>query len=251
MFISLRALVVTLFLVSVSGFSRPFEAVKKTGTIIAATEGGYPPFNLFHGKELGGFEVEIFNALAAAMNLKVEWKSYAFDSLLIGLGQNRYDVVIASHGVTEERAKAVDFTQPHYCGGGAIVAHKGGALKKAALKGKSIAVQVGTTYLTSVQKIPHVKAVKTYPKDTDALQNLLNKRVDNWVTDRFVALEAIKQHKSLVLGQMLFEERVAMAVAKGNPTLVAALNEGLKKIRSNGQYQKISNKYFGNDIGCP
>jgi polar amino acid transport system substrate-binding protein len=52
----------------------------------------------------------------------VQWKTLGFDALLTGLRQDRWDLVIASHGITEERAKAVTFTEPHYCSGGMIVA---------------------------------------------------------------------------------------------------------------------------------
>ena len=61
------------------------------------------------GKELTGFEVDLANQLARQLGLKVQWVTQPFDSLLIGLQQDRYDFVIASHGITPERARAVDF----------------------------------------------------------------------------------------------------------------------------------------------
>ncbi|MBB6098039.1 polar amino acid transport system substrate-binding protein [Deinobacterium chartae] len=232
--------------------ARPLEAIRSAGTIKIATEGAFPPFNYYEGKKLTGFEVELGNALAKELGLKVEWVTQPFDNLLIGLGQNRFDFVIASHGVTEERAKAVNFTNPHYCTGGVIVSKKGGPKTAAALRGKTVAVQVGTSYLENVRKVAGTKEVKTFPKDTDALQNLLAGRSDAWVSDKFVAIDAIKANTRVGLqqGDMLFQEKIAMAVAKGNTSLQGALNDALKKVQANGTYAKISKKYFDQDIRC-
>ncbi len=233
--------------------ARDFKDIKSSGTIEIATEGAFAPFNYFKGKDLTGFEVDVANAVAKELGLKVSWKTYGFDSLLIGLNQNKYDVVIASHGITSERAKAVEFTDPHYCTGGIIVTKAGGPLTAKDLAGKTIAVQVGTTYFTALQKVPGVKNIKTYPKDTDSFQNLMSGRVDALVTDRFIAKESIQVHAKklkLLTGELLFSESVAMAVAKGNKDLVSKLNEGLKKILANGVYKTISEKYYSEDIRC-
>lgn len=229
------------------------EEIEKRGKIIMATEGAYAPFNFYEGKKLTGFEVDIAEAVAKEIGWKMEWKIYSFDSLLIGLKQNKYDLVIASHAITPDRQKAVDFSTPHYCSGGVIVSHEGGAKTLKDLKGKTIAVQVGTTYLAKLKKIDGVKEIKTYPKDTDSFQNLLAKRVDALVTDRFLAINALKVHKKrakLQIGDFILVEKVAMATSKGNKALIAKWNEALKKIVDKGIYQKISQKYFGEDISC-
>ena len=123
--------------------ARTWADIQKSGTIKIATEGAFPPFNLMKGKTPTGFEVELAEVLAKQLGLKVQWTIQPFDSLLIGLNQDRYDFVIASHGITPERQKAVDFSNPHYCTGGAIVTRPGGPLTAKALSGKSVAVQVG------------------------------------------------------------------------------------------------------------
>jgi hypothetical protein len=152
---------------------RTFDQIKKSGEIRIGTEGAFPPFNYFDEKnQLTGFEVDLGNAIAKKLGLKPKWIAQAFDSLLIQLNQGRFDFVIASHGITEERAKAVDFTNPHYCTGGIIVSKKGGPKTKKDLEGKVVGVQIGTTYMEAAQKIPGVRQVRTYQKDPDALQDL-------------------------------------------------------------------------------
>ncbi len=233
---------------------RSFDAIRRSGEIRIGTEGAFPPFNYFDEKnQLTGFEVDLGNAIAKKLGLKPVWIAQSFDSLLIQLNQGRFDFVIASHGITEERAKAVDFTNPHYCTGGLIVSKKGGPRTAKDLQGKVVGVQIGTTYMEAAQKIPGVKQVRTYQKDPDALQDLLSGRLDAWITDRFVAKEAIKERKlenTLQLGELLFQERVAMAVAKGNKGVLDALNQALADLMKDGTYAQISKKWFGEDVRC-
>ena len=232
--------------------ARSFDEIKKDGKIIIATEGQFAPFNYFQGTKLTGFEVEVAEAMAAKMGLKVEWKALGFDALLAGLRQDRWDMVIASHGITEERAKAVTFTEPHYCSGGVIVA-KDASIKTAKdLVGKVVSVQTGTTYLENVKKLPGVKDVKNFPQDTDARGALLTGRVDAWVTDRFVAKQALDANPAggMRMGDFVFVERIASAVGKGNNSLAGEINKALAAILADGGYATLSKKWFNEDIRC-
>jgi polar amino acid transport system substrate-binding protein len=232
--------------------ARTADEIRKAGKIIIATEGQFAPFNYFQGAKLTGFEVEVAEAIAAKLGLKVEWKALSFDALLTGLRQDRWDMVIASHGITEERAKAVTFTEPHYCSGGVIIV-KDGAIKTAAdLSGKVISVQTGTTYMENVKKVSAVKEVKNFPQDTDARAALASGRVDAWVTDRFVALNALSANpgSGMKMGGFLFVERIASAVAKGNVGLASEINKALAAILADGSYAAISKKWFNEDIRC-
>jgi polar amino acid transport system substrate-binding protein len=246
------AAVISMALAATSAQARTWEEIKASGKVILATEGAFPPFNMFEGGKVTGFEVELGEALAKKMGVEFEWKTLAFDALLAGLQQDRWDMVIASFGVTPERSKAVTFTAPHYCTGGAIVS-KGGKLKTVAdLQGKVVAVQTGTTYLEAVRKLKGLKSVKNFPKDTDARAALVAGRVDAWVTDKFVAKDAIKEApaEGLVIGDFVFQEQVATAVKKDNATLVAKVNEALAALMADGTYEAISRKYLGEDVRC-
>ena len=246
------ALALSLSLLPLNAQARSFDDVKKDGKLIVATEGQFAPFNYFQGAKLTGFEVEVAEAMAAKMGLKLEWKALGFDALLAGLRQDRWDMVIASHGITEERAKAVTFTEPHYCSGGVIIA-KTDAIKTAAdLRGKTVAVQTGTTYLDNVKKLAGVKEMKNFPQDTDARAALITGRVDAWVTDRFVAKASLaaSPNAGMKMGGFLFVERIAPAVSKGNTTLAAEVNKALAAIQADGSYAAISQKWFNEDIRC-
>ena len=246
------AAAVTLGMLATPAAARPLADIKKDGKLIVATEGAFAPFNFFEGKKLTGFEVDIAEALAAKMGVKIEWKTFGFDSLLTGLQQDRWDMVIASHGITDERAKAVTFAEPHYCSGGVIVS-KGGAIKTGKdLAGKTVSVQTGTTYLDNVKKVAGVKDVKNFPQDNNARAALVAGRVDAWVVDKFVAKSSndADPKAGLVIGEFLFVERIAPAVAKGNTTLAQAVNEAMKAIQTDGTYARLSNQWFKEDIRC-
>ena len=240
-------------LLAVTVHARTLDEIKKGGKIIIATEGAYAPFNFFQGTKLTGFEVELTELVIKKMGVEIEWKALGFDALLTGLRQDRWDLVIASHGITEERAKAVTFTEPHYCSGGLIVAKSGANIKSAAdLAGKTVSVQTGTTYLDNVKKVAGVKDIKNFPNDLDARSALASGRVDVWVTDRYVAIEALRKNPGMGLkaGDLLFTEQIAAAVAKGNSGLAQAWNTALATVMKDGSYEALQAKYFTENLRC-
>ena len=107
-------------LAACGGSGRDMDAIKKSGTLNVATEGAFPPFIFFKDNQLSGFEIDIAEAMAKKMGLKINWIKLGFDVQIPALAQDRFDFAIASFAITYERAKAVDFTDPHYCSGGQI-----------------------------------------------------------------------------------------------------------------------------------
>lgn len=252
---SIKSLLVVVagLVVGMSAQARTFDEIKASGKIVVATEGAYPPFNYFQGAKLSGFEVELAEAMVKKMGLQIEWKALPFDALLAGLRQDRWDMVIASFGITPERAKAVSFTNPHYCSGGVIVSKEPNVIRTPdMLAGKTVAVQTGSTYMENVKKLSSVKDVKNFPQDTDARAALMNGRVDAWVSDRFVVKSALEAspNAGLKTGGYLFVEKIATAVKKGNTSLVDAVNKALAETMADGTYKSISEKYLKEDIRC-
>jgi len=231
---------------------RDWAVIKDSGTIVAATEGGLYPFNFFEGPKLTGFEVELAEAIARKLGLKLEWRVVPFDAQLASIRQDRFDFAIASHGYTEERAKSVDFANPHYCTGGQIAAVKGGPLTVAALNGKTVGAQLATTYYDSARKIAGVKEVKTYKADTDAFAALKARKVDAWISDKWGIKSTLEKNadSGVVAGEQVFVERVAMILRKDNKALADQLNRALAGLMKDGTYNALSQKYFKADISC-
>jgi polar amino acid transport system substrate-binding protein len=244
--------ILALCVLGASAQARTLEQIKSGGSIVVATEGAYAPFNYYRDDKLTGFEVDLAEAIAMKMGVKVEWKAARFDSLLPGLRQERWDLVMASLGITEERAKAATFTAPQYCSGGVIVAKDAGISSAGTLAGKTVAAQTGTTYLQNLEKVPGVKEVKAFPENTDGQSALMAGRVDAWVTDRFSARQALEANPKAGLreGDYLFIEKISGAVKKNNAGLANAVNKAMAELMADGTYEALSKKYFSEDIRC-
>ncbi|GMA14407.1 amino acid ABC transporter substrate-binding protein [Deinococcus metallilatus] len=239
--------------VTASAAPRTLDQIRASGTLKLGTEGAFPPFNFYQGKNLIGFEVDLGNALAREMGLKPQWVVQPFDSLLIALNQGRFDAVLASHAITPERQKAVTFLNPHYCSTVNIVAQKGGPLTRAALAGKTVGTQIGTAQIPILQAIPGIKDVRTFPNDQTILTALQAGRVDAWSSNGPVVAYMLKQtgqQGKIVIGEAISQEHNAGAVAKGNTALHDALNGALATLMKDGTYAKLSQKWFGQDIRC-
>ena len=232
--------------------ARDWETIKKSGTLIAATEGAFAPFNYYEGTKLTGYEVDVAEALAKHLNLKIEWKVVPFDAEIPAVKQDRFDFAIASHGYTPERAKSVDFANPHYCTGGIIAAPKDGPLTQDALKGKTVGVQLATSYADAAKKIPGLKTVKTYKADPEAFSALKAKKIDAWISDKFTVLETLNKNadSGVVTGEQVFVERVSLIMKKNNKGFMDTINQALADLTKDGTLKTISEKYFKQDITC-
>ncbi len=241
-----------LALMSANVQARDWKTIKDAGTAVVATEGAYFPFNYFDGPKLTGFEVELAESVVKQMGLKLEWKVVPFDAQLASIRQDRFDFAIASHGYTEERAKSVDFANPHYCSGAQIVSFPGGPQKVTDLKGKSVGVQIATTYYDAAKKIDGIGEIKTYKDEGANFAALKAKKYDAWISDKFVVKATLEKNpgSGVVPGDMLFVERISMISRKNNPELLAAWNKALAEVMKNGTYGQLSQKYFQADISC-
>jgi len=232
--------------------ARELPAIKQSGVLRLVTSGDYPPFNFYQGQRLVGYEVDVAEAVAAKLGLRIEWKVLPFDSLITSVRQDRADAAIASHAYTEQRAQSVAFTAPHYCTGGQLVSRGTRPLAKNELAGKVVAAEIGSTYAEAAGKLPGVKEVKLFPKTTDALSAFLSGRVDAWVTDRFVAKTAAEKNAAAGLqrGELLFTERISMILPKDHPQLQQALDETMRALAADGTLAQAGRKWIGEDISC-
>ena len=249
---SLLTAIVPLSILSAPAQARDWNVVKDSGTIIAATEGAFYPFNYFEGPKLTGYEVDVAEAVAKKLGLKLEWRVVSFDAQLASISQDRFDFAIASHGYTEERAKAVDFASPHYCTGGQIAAAKNGTLTTAALNGKTVGVQLATSYFDNAKKVPGIKEIKTYKADPEAFSALKAGKIDAWISDKWLIKATLEKNpdSGIVAGEQLFVERVSMIVRKNNKEFVEKLNQAIGELQKDGTLAAISQKYFKTDITC-
>lgn len=248
----LSAVIPLSIMISAPVQARDWNVIEKSGTLIAATEGAFAPFNYYEGTKLTGYEVDVAEALAKKLGMKLEWHAVPFDSQLAAVRQDRFDFAIASHGYTKERAKAVDFANPHYCTGGTIAAVKDGPLTVEALKGKTVGVQLATSYFDAAKKITGIKEVKTYKADPEVFSALKAKKIDAWISDKFTVMETLSKNtdSGVVTGEQVFVERVSLIMRKNNKDFMAKVNQALEDLTKDGTLAGISDKYFKTDITC-
>ena len=215
------------------------------------TEGAYPPFNLIDASgQVGGFDVEIGQALCAKMAVECEVVTSDWDGIIPALNARKFDFLIASMSITEERKAAVDFTEPYYTNKLQFVAPKGGEFKtdKASLKGKVIGAQRATLAGTWLEdNLDGVVDIKLYDTQENAYLDLSSGRLDGILADTFVQWEWLKSDAGQSFefkGEPVFDnDKIGIAVRKNDP-LRERLNKALAEIVEDGTYKKINDKYF-------
>lgn len=234
-------------------YARSLDEIKKSGILKAAVDGNTPGFNYYSKGVLTGLEVDLAQTIAERMGLKVEWTVQPFNTLLIALRQDRFDLIAGSHTITPQRSQLVDFIMPHYCNGANIVTKTGGPRTAAELKDKNVSVAVGTVYYDKLTTIPGIKKIMTVPSEIDGFTALLNNRSDAWVTEKPMAISAINaspRKAELIIGDEILYQTNAMAIAKGNTELQSEVNKVMEEIIKDGTYATLMKKYFDEDICC-
>ncbi|WP_042347082.1 transporter substrate-binding domain-containing protein [Bacillus massiliigorillae] len=217
------------------------------GKLTFAMSGLLKPLNYKDNNKLVGFDVEIGEEISKRIGLESNPVTNPWETIIQGLKGKKYDAIIGSMTATEERSKQVDFSDPYYISGAQVfVSASNNAIKKKEdLKDKKIGVMQASTYQQDAAK--YTKAIKNYPSDIYALQDLEPGRVDAVITDKIVGISAMKEANLKIkdVDNVLKNENIAIAVNKDNPALLKAINKAIKSMVEDGTYEKISKKWFG------
>ena len=231
------------------------QKIKDAGVINVGLEGTYPPFSFVDADgKLAGFEVEFSEALAKELGVKVKLQPTKWDGILAALESKRLDAVINQVTISEERKKKYDFSEPYTVSGiQALVLTKKAAelnIKSAAdLAGKKVGVGLGTNYEQWVKANVPTADVRTYEDDPTKFQDLRVGRIDAILIDRLAALEYAKKAKdTTAAGEAFSRQEAGIALRKGEPELLEAINKAIDKLRADGTLKKLSEKYFSADV---
>jgi cystine transport system substrate-binding protein len=227
-------------------------AIKSAGIFKIGTEGTYAPFT-FHDPsgKLVGFDVEIGQAVAAKLGVKAEFVEGKWDGLIAGLDAKRYDTVINQVGITEARKQKYDFSDPYIASKAVLIVRQDNSDIKgfADLKGKKSAQSL-TSNFGKIAEQAGAELVGTDGFD-QSIQLVLTRRADATINDSLSFLDFKKQKPDApvkIAAEQNNADYSGIIVRKGEPELLGAINKALSDIKADGTYQKISDKYFGQDV---
>ncbi|MCP3722719.1 transporter substrate-binding domain-containing protein [Paraburkholderia sp. CNPSo 3272] len=212
-----------------------------------ATDATFPQMEFTENGQRTGFDVDLMNALAKAMGKQVQWTDIDFKGLIPGLIAHRFDAAISGIYITPERSQVVDFTQPYFAGGLVALVKADSPIKTLAdLDGKKVSVQVGTKSVNFLRdNYPKVTRVEV-EKNQEMFDLVGIGRADAAVTGKPAAYQFARTRAGFrVLDTELTKEAYGIAVRKDEPQLRDALNAALAKIKADGTYAQIVNKWFG------
>lgn len=221
------------------------------GVLTVGTNAEFPPFEYVGDDgQPDGFDVALIKAIGEKLGVQVEVENMEFDSLVASIG-NKIDVAIAGMTVTEERKNSVDFSDAYYDALQYVIVPEGSEIATFDdLAGKTIGVQLGTTGDFIASDDVDGASVSQYNKAVDAVNDLINGRVDCVIIDKNPALvfeeKFAGQVKALDGAQFNFEvENYAIALPKGDTALAEQINTALQEIKADGTFDKLVEEYIG------
>ncbi|MDQ2138994.1 glutamine ABC transporter substrate-binding protein GlnH [Alcaligenaceae bacterium A4P071] len=235
---------------SVALFGAATPALAQQGkTLTVATDTAFVPFEFKQGDKYVGFDIDLWDAIAKEMNVKYQFRPMDFSGIIPGLQTKNLDAALAGITIRDDRKKVIDFSDPYYESGLAIlVSNKNTDITDAkSLSGKTVAVKTGTATVDFLRKeVPDAK-LKLFPNIDNAYLELATGRVDAAVHDtpnvQYYANSAGKD-RTKVVGKVKSGDFYGIAMPKGSP-LVADVNKALATLKSNGKYDEIYAKWFG------
>ena len=209
-------------------------AQKESDSVKMITEATFPPYEFLRGQELAGIDVEICKAVAARLGRPFKAETVDFDSVIPAVISGKADLAAAGITVTEDRKKNVDFSDPYVKTGIVIIYRKSSPFTKGEqCKGKKVGVQSGTTSETYV-----LEQLKQEPERSkspaEAVAALKSGRVDCVIADIDPARNCVKGEADLAISDFITSEEYAVAIRKGRPELLKAINDTIAEIKANG-----------------
>jgi len=225
------------------------------------TEGAYPPFNYIESDgTIAGFDVDIALELCKRMEMECDVVAQDWDGIIPGLLANKYDVIVASMFITEERKKQVDFSDPYYLAAMTHVVPKDSGITEFtndALAGMIIGAQSGTTQADFAEATYPDAEIRLYPTQDEVNLDMASGRIDLQIGDMLPMLDWTTKSDDGACCELAGEpitdpafvgEGVGMAVRQEDDELREKLNKALAEMRADGTYLEINNRYFDIDV---
>lgn len=232
------------------GCSKKDEGTSKK--YIIATDATFAPFEYEKDGKYIGIDIDLLEAISKSENFQYELKPMNFKGIIPGMTSNQIDAAIAAMSITDERKKSLDFSDPYFDAGISIVVKADNDKIKSTddLKGKIFAVKKGTagSKFAEDNKDKYGATIRYFDDSPSMFQEVINGNSDVTFEDYPVIAYKISTDSTptlKVVGDRLTKDQYGFAVVKGkNKELLDKFNAGLKKLKENGEYDKILAKYI-------
>lgn len=227
--------------------SEPAEETDAVGgTLKMATNAQFPPYEFYEGQEIVGIDAEIAKLIADKLGMELVIEDMEFDSVLLAVPSGKADIGMAGLTVDETRLVSMDFSTPYATGKQVIIVPEGSEIASPDdLKGKKIGVQLSTTGDIYCSDEFGEEAMDRYSKGADAVVALTQGKVDAVVIDNEPAKVFVAENEGLkILETEYAVEDYAIAIAKGNTSLLNKINAALAELTASGDIQTIIDKYI-------
>ena len=238
----------------------PASAQQLPNPLKIATEGAYAPFNYLDDKgKVQGFEIDLANAMCAEIGANCTFVVQDWDGLIPGLLAQKYDAIIASLYITDERRERIAFSDKYYQVPARFIVPKSSKLEitPEGMKGVVVGTQRATSFERFLRdKFPDID-LRVYATMDEAYLDLKSGRIDALMGDVVAASEGFLKTPDgegfefrgpEFTGAKWFGYGAGVGVRKEDAYIAKAFSGAIAKIRADGTYQKISNKWFGFDV---
>ena len=238
------------------GLQSSIDSIKKRGTLIVGTSGGFPPFESVNEttQALEGLDIDLAEKIADALDVQLDVRNFQDFAALIGsVKTGQVDMVLAGMSITTDRNKSVTFSIPYFKADQAIVVRsdRTDISSPSDLAGKKISVNQGTTGATWVDdnlvatEMVTANDVHKFGYASDALLELVSNRVDALVIDSPVAAAYVANHAGIkIVYTIVTNEYYGIAMNKNSVELIQFVNDLLAQMEASGEMQQLVSKWF-------
>jgi glutamine transport system substrate-binding protein len=246
----MKKLLTTLATVALTAIALSSQPARAAEPLLVAVDTAFVPFEFKQGDKYVGFDIDLWDAVAKDLKLDYKLQPMDFNGILPALQTKNVDVGLAGITIKDERKKVIDFSDGYYDSGFMLMVPMNSTINSAAdLKGKSLAVKTGTSATDYAKANFAGTDLRLFPNIDNAYLELQTGRVDAAMHDTPNVLYYIAtagKGKVKAVGTQMMAHQYGIAFPKGSP-LVAKVNGALARIKADGRYAAIYQKWFGTE----
>ncbi|WP_033782436.1 glutamine ABC transporter substrate-binding protein GlnH [Pantoea sp. 9140] len=231
-------------------FSLSSTAAEKK--LVVATDTAFVPFEFKQGDKYVGFDVDLWDAIAKELKLDYTLKPMDFSGIIPALQTRNVDLALAGITITEERKKAIEFSDGYYKSGlQVMVRNNENNIKGISdLNGKVVAVKSGTGSVEYAKANIKSKDLRQFPNIDSAYMELGTNRADAVLHDTpniLYFIHTAGKGRFKAVGDSIEAQQYGIAFPKGSDDLREKVNGALKTLKENGTYNTLYKKWFGTE----